>query len=321
MALNKQIWLPVVEEIMWPQNMFYDQSVDHTAIGAVFAKTVHVPNAGTFATPVLVNNTTWPLTAEQRTDYDLTYDANTFSNVPLYVNLIELYEFSYPKIVSIVKQMTSALENSVAQQAIYNWAYGLPAGSILQSTGTARPAVFSWQSGTRSGYTYTDFVAAMAILEIQNVPREDRQILVSAAGYQDLMNLGKYQYAFIEMGKLILSGQLNGATPAPSMIGRFLGCDVYLRGNFGVCYDYSVTSTTFVNSATTAAQAADFVLIWQKSKVAQWKGSMANGGIELFEQSKNPFYQADVISAAIRHGSTRIRYDNYGVVQLVEAIA
>lgn len=289
MALNKQIWLPVVEEIMWPQNMFYDQSVDHTSIGAVFANTVHVPNAGTFTTPVLINNTTWPLTAEQRTDFDLTYPANTFSNVPLYVNLIELYEFTYPKIVSIVKQMTSALENTVAQQAIYNWAYGLPAGSKLGSTGSARAVVFPWQSGTRNAYQYTDFVAAMSILEIQNVPREDRVILVSAAGYSDLMNLGKYQYAFIEMGKLIQSGQLNGAAPAPSMIGRFLGCDVYLRGNFNVAYDYTLSATTFVdNTGMTAATACDFVLIWQKSKVAQWKGSMANGGIELFEQPRNP---------------------------------
>ena len=331
MALNQEKWYPICEEVMWANNDFYMFSRDDTSVGAVFANKIHVPNAGAFTNPVHVDNMTWPLTAYQRTDIDNTYDAHTFSTDPEFVNLVEVYEFNYPKIVSIVTQMTNALNDMVGQYAIFNWVYGLPMSSILQSTGVARNVVFGWQSGTRNSYQYTDFVAGMAMLELQNVPRKDRAILVSAAGYSDLMNLGKYQYAFIELGKLIQSGQLNGETASPSLIGKFLGADVYLRGNFGVCFNnQSATGSTyasgvseFIDTGTTAASASDFCLIWQKSKVCQWRGTKNNSGIQIFERLADPFYNSDIMSAVIRHGSARVRAnnDNYGVIQLVEAIA
>jgi hypothetical protein len=321
MALNKDLWSLIVEEKMWPNNEFYDFSVDHTGMGAVFANKVHVPNAGTFATSVIVNNTNWPLSAEQRTDDDLTYNANTFHSSPKYVNLVELYEYTYPKVLSLVTQMTNELKDKVGQYAIYNWSVGLTTGSTTQigglvaSTGTARPAGLPYQTGNRLATKYEDFVAAHQKLNAQNVSLTDRGMLVSSQGLSDLQNLGKYQYAFIQLGRIIEDGT----------IGTFLGAKVFMRGTFGVNFTTNPTGATsltgifeFTTSATTAATANDFCLIWQKDKVAQWKGSMSNGGIELFEQPRNPFYQADVISATIRHGSTRIRKDNYGVVAIVE---
>ncbi|MEI6850158.1 MAG: hypothetical protein WCK29_03895 [archaeon] len=308
MSLNKELWLKTIEEIIYPENNFYNQSVDHTAQGAIFGKTVHIPNAGAFTTAVVTDPTVFPLTAEQRTDNDLTYNLHTYANVPLFVNFTEMHELSYDKVKSLVYQMTNNIEDKIANKTIFTWVNGLPSTSLVKGTGATRSGGNSYQTGNRSSLAFEDVVGAHKILDQQNVPRNGRKMLVSAQGYGDLMNMTKYNYAFIQLGTILEDGK----------VGTLLGADVYMRGTYNVAYNTSSATFSEVTTATSSAILSDFSIIWHPDFVSQCKGSIGNSGIQLFERANDPLYLSDVVSCAVRHGSSRVRYDNYGVVAIYE---
>ena len=110
MALQKEIWLNSIVELLFASNTFAARSVNHSAF--VTDKTVHVPNAGS-APGVVKNRSTFPGTASQRTDYDLTYDINEYSTDPIHLQYSEEVELSYNKRESILKQMKAALAEAV----------------------------------------------------------------------------------------------------------------------------------------------------------------------------------------------------------------
>ena len=318
MALNKELWIKAIEEVLWPDNAFYNYSVDHTAIGALNVKTVHIPNAGQFNGNVIVDPTVFPLTAQQRIDNDLTYDVHTFVSQPFYVNPEEQYELSYPKLQSIVYQMMKTLDDSISNVALYDWVYNLPSTSLIPTSGTTRAAGNSYQTGNRLSLDFPQVLAAHKILDQQNIPRSGRKMLVSGQLFADVLNMTKYEHAFIQMGDILETG----------VVGKLLGADVIMRGTYNV--DYEVSANTFEifdpnqltgATASNPAQAADFCMIWHPDYISQCKGSMSNAGIQLFEWANSPLFLGDVVSALIRHGSSRLRYDNKGVVAIYETVA
>ena len=310
MALQREIWLKQIEEVLWAENKFYSASIDFTSLGVIMNKTVHVQNAGIFGSNVLVDNTTYPMNVNQRTDTELTFDIHSFSHEPFFVKYLDQVQLSPLMLTSVVNQMVKSLENSISETAILNWSYGLPAGSILASTGTTRPAGNSYQSGNRKAFDFVDFMNAKKLLDQQNVPTNGRKILVSAQGYADILNLTKYEHALIKMGEILDSGA----------VAQFLGCEVFMRGGLGVYFDTSAATFKAVTTGATAATASDFFLMWHPDYVGQCKGSVANSGIQIFEQAANPIYQADLISAVVLHGSTRVRYDDKGIVACYETV-
>jgi hypothetical protein len=305
MALNTEIWIKSIQETLFPDNAFYKASVNHTEY--VNNKTVHVPNSGDLGN-VLVDNTSYPQTALQRTDTEVTYSMNEFKMPPYFVSTLDQAELSYEKMSSITRQMASKIEDAVANKVVYNWTLGLPAASKVVTTGSARAANLSFQTGTRKALTFADVLNIQKKLNQQNVPNGGRKLLVSAGFYADLVQISQFQNVDSLMAGILTNGAL----------GRIAGFDVYVRGEYNVYYDASGTTSEVTTS--TGATFNDIAIAWHPDFVGTAMGTPSNGGIKFFLENGSATYYSDLVSAYTRHGSKRLRTDDKGVILVYEGV-
>lgn len=308
MALNKEFWLTEIQNEIFADNMFYSFAVDHSQY--VTNKTVHVPNVNTQITVLTDDTSTFPALAQTRTDTELTYNMSEFKTLPFTVKNVDEAEFSYDKKRSILDQMNGALIDAVSNKTIYNWSYNLPAASKIKTSGAGRAGYLSFQTGSRSGVTFNDFVNAMQVLDSQNVPVSGRKILISSGLLADVR---KYLVASAIYAEPIVTKIVNDGS-----IGTIVGADVYIRSGNQVYFNPS--GSTLEVTTSTGATFSDFILIWHPQFVSKAYGTKANAGIQLFEAT-SPLHWGDIWSALVRSGSSRLRSDNKGVAIIYEATA
>ena len=106
MALQKEIWINDIQDVLYQGAEFVTFGTDHSAW--VSNKVVHVPQSG--AIPAVVQNrTTLPATIAQRTDTELTYNLNSYTTDPTLVQDIDELQTSYAKRSSVMGQQISKL--------------------------------------------------------------------------------------------------------------------------------------------------------------------------------------------------------------------
>lgn len=304
MALQKEMWVADLAENLFPANAFYKNSIDDSAW--VEGKKVHVPQAGSPPT-VLTNNTSWPLTATQRTDTDLEYTIDEFSTEPTHLQHSEEVELSYDKRASILLNHRSVLETKFAVKMARNWA-PTTAAQYVSTSGAARAAHVAGQTGNRNALVYADLVKAQAILNAQDVPMDGRYMLIDAYLYADLQNISEFK-TIEALGKDVIT---NGA------VGRVAGFDIFVRST---ALRYDNAGTPALTAEGSAVDITDNLaaLCWHKDFVRRAEGSVANGGVMIFENTDDALYQGDVFSALIRGGGRKNYTNGRGVVAIIEA--
>lgn len=294
MALQRQIWLNSIVELLFASNTFAARSIDHSAF--VTNKTVHVPNAGS-APSVTKNRSVFPASASQRTDYDLTYDINEYSTNPVHIQNAEQVELSYNKRESVLKQMKSALADSVHIDLALSW---VPSGyAKVGTSGAATPSHLATTTGNRQAMTKADVLAVKNLFDLDDVPQEGRCILLDAVMYNQLLaSLSESEAA-----------AFNASVDAQrGVVGKLYGFDFYMRSTvFRV-----VAAGTSMSSRAGATDSAAG-LAWQEDCV-----SRALGNHELFENEKDALYYGDVMSALVRAGGKYIRNDKKGVAVIYQ---
>ena len=294
MALQKQVWLSSIVELLFASNTFAARSIDHSAF--VTNKTVHVPNAGS-APSVTKNRSVFPATASQRTDYDLTYDINEYSTDPVHIQNAEQVELSYNKRESVLKQMKSALADNVHIDLALSW---VPSGyAKVGTSGAATPAHLATATGNRQAMTKADVLAVKNLFDLDDVPQEGRCILLDAVMYNQLLaSLSESEAA-----------AFNASVDAQrGIVGRLYGFDFYMRSTV---FRVVAAGTSMASSAGATDSAAG--LAWQEDCV-----SRALGNHELFENEKDALYYGDVMSALVRAGGKYIRNDKKGVAVIYQ---
>lgn len=294
MALQRQIWLNSIVELLFASNTFAARSIDHSAF--VTNKTVHVPNAGS-APSVTKNRSVFPASASQRTDYDLTYDINEYSTNPVHIQNAEQVELSYNKRESVLKQMKSALADSVHIDLALSW---VPSGyAKVGTSGAATPSHLATTTGNRQAMTKADVLAVKNLFDLDDVPQEGRCILLDAVMYNQLLaSLSESEAA-----------AFNASVDAQrGVVGRLYGFDFYMRSTV---FRVVAAGTSMPSSAGATDSAAG--LAWQEDCV-----SRALGNHELFENEKDALYYGDVMSALVRAGGKYIRNDKKGVAVIYQ---
>lgn len=295
MALQKEIWLNSIVELLFADNTFAARSTDHSEF--VTDKTVHVPNAGS-APGVTKNRNTFPATATQRTDYDLNYDINEYSTDPIHIQDKERVELSYNKRESILKQMKSALADSVHADLVASW---IPTDyAKVATSGSAAAAHMSSATGNRLAMTEADVLAVKNRFDLDDIPQEGRCMLLDAVMYNQLLEslTGSEAMAF-----------LNSADAQRGVLGKLYGFEFYMRSTV-LRVNAAGTSINPTAAATTSAAG----LAWQEDCV-----SRAMGENELFENEGDALYYGDVLSALVRAGGSYIRKDKKGVCVIYQA--
>lgn len=294
MALQKEIWLNSIVELLFADNTFAARSINHSAF--VNNKTVHVPNAGS-APAVTKNRSVFPATASQRTDADLTYDIAEYSTAPVHLQHSEEVELSYNKRESILKQMKAALADSVHADIVVAW---IPSGyAKVGTSGAAVPAHMSSATGNRKAMTKADVLEVKNLFDIDDVPQNGRCMLLDAVMYNQLMA------SLSESEAIAFNASVNAQK---GVLGNLYGFDFYMRSTV-LRVNAAGTSINPTAAATTSAAG----IAWQEDCV-----SRAEGQHEIFEDDGNPLFYGDVMSALVRAGGHYIRNDKKGVAVIYQ---
>ncbi len=294
MALQTQIWINSIVELLFADNTFAARSIDHSAF--VTDKTVHVPNAGS-APSVVKNRSVFPATAAQREDYDLTYDINEYSTDPVHIQDAERVELSYNKRESVLKQMKSALADKAHIDLALSW---VPSGyAKVGTSGAAAPAHMPSSTGNRQAMTKADVLAVKNLFDLDDIPQTGRCMLLDAVMYNQLVA------SLSESEANAFNASVNAQR---GILGRLYGFDFYMRSSV---FRVAANGASMASSASATTSAAG--LAWQEDCV-----SRAMGNHELFENEKDALYYGTVMSALVRAGGSSIRNDKKGVVVIYQ---
>lgn len=299
MGIQKEVWATDIAQNLYPNNTFLVQSRNDNAF--VEGKKVYLPQSGS-APGVVVNRTTLPATGSQRTDTTTDYDLDSFTTDPTTIRNIEEIEVSYDKRMSVLEDHIGALNTQIAYRTATLWA-PVTASRIVRTTGANRVAMAPGATGNRKKITLADILSVKRILDADDVPSEDRFMLIPAEMYNDLL----------EISDVLTSDKMGTANLPSGAVGRIYGFSIYMRS----------TALIFTNAATPAVRPLGYTpaitdnaaaLFWHKNYVRR-----ALGDVTIFSNENDATYYGSVFSAEVRAGGRRARADEKGVVVLVEA--
>lgn len=266
---------------------------------------VELPHAG--ADPAIaIDRSSFPGTIAQRTDAATQYILEEISTDPTHLQFSEELIVNYAKRQSITSQHSNVIKDTKGDRCTYGWAAGaVGAGKVVESTGTATRASDARGSTltTVKVVVKADILSIKSILDKDNVPQENRKLLVPPSMHNDLLLLDE----FTRMDAYGTSNIPDG------FVGRVFGFDVMVRSH--VTSHATTTLAIKDPAAATATTDQAGAIAWHPGFVRR-----ANGSIKVFMNIDDPAYYGSIFSAAVRFGSLIARNDDVGIVQLIEGV-
>jgi hypothetical protein len=310
MAVQKELWLPLIEENMfaaWERlSMLATDDDIYVNSGVGRAKKVYIPQAGAAGT-LLIDPSVYPLTVSERADTTLDYTLEHLVMPPIRLGNFDTSLLTYDKMKSILNDHTGTIGEAQLYKAFIKWYIGKRTGKFVETSGTTA-AVSAATGSTQSCKVIlpADVIKAAEILDTQKVPDDGQRFLVLSAQmfYQLLSAITAVSsnISIIEKDGLVMLNQ------------PYYGFNIV---KFPQVINV-VTSTYAVRAlghagATTDRQAG---LAFHKSMV-----SVAKGDFNLFVDEGSATMLGDVVSAEAYIGGLYRRADFVGVVPIVQADA
>ena len=300
MGLNVEIWEKDIEGVLIEKNPWLDDvhsADEHVINGAI----VHIPQSAG-GTNVEKNRQNLPAPIRRRRDTDVVYPLDEFTTDPVHIPNADQYELSYSKRDSVIGEDKEFLANAVAEEALFIYANGLPAGSILETSGAAATATAEGATGTRKAASRTDL-------------QKMRSKLVK----QKKWNEGN-MYALIPtdmLAQMFPANDIVTATYAQNLTeeerreGIVYKCEGFKIRERSSVLRYAADGTLKDQEALGEATDNEGALFWEKRSLERAKGT-----IKMFSDEGNPTMYGDIYSFLVRFGGRRRREDNKGVVVL-----
>lgn len=119
MALEKQIWIDQLMNNFYPDYSFLNFAKDFTA----FVEYDKINMAEVGVDPkVLVNNTTYPIAVEERTDTPISIELDLYETINTLVRKPEAVELSYDKLESVIYGHRQSLQTKAGMKAAHAFA-------------------------------------------------------------------------------------------------------------------------------------------------------------------------------------------------------
>jgi hypothetical protein len=307
MALIKEIWVSDVQEALNRNADFLPYSVDHSAYIAF--GTVHVPQSGSNPT-VVKNPATFPLSINERTDTDRTYSLNQFALEPVLITNLDELQISYDKRQSVLGQQISTLTQRIGDEVAISWS-ATGAANIVGTTGSAvATSLAPGATGTRKAVTLADIAALANKLDKDNVPRQNRKLLMSTDMFWELFQISD-----------VIRASYNGFQNQPNVLANGIvamlyGFEIMMRPVVSV-YANSTTSPKAFGAATATTDNLACIA-FHSTTVARALGSMT----PLYDSGSNgngkPEYLGSIFNMEVMLGSAILRADMKGVAALVQ---
>jgi hypothetical protein len=268
-------------------------------------KVVHIPQSGG-ATSVVKNRTSLPATVTKRADTDVTYALDEFTTDPRLIPNADTVELSYDKRDSVTGEDKKALSDTVAEEALYVWAYGLPAAAIINTSGTVTtPASSEGATGNRISATRTDLQTMRTLLVKQKKWSEGnmRALIPSSMLAQ--------MFPANDVVTATYASTLSEKERREGIVYKAYGWNILERGSV---LRYSVDGVLRAQGAIGEAEDNEGALFWEKNSLER-----ALGEIKMFQNQGDPTYFGDIYSFLVRFGGRRRRSDNKGVAVLMQS--
>lgn len=307
MALIKEVWVADVQEALNRNADFLPYSTDDSAYIAF--GTVHIPQSG--ANPTVVKNpATFPLIISERTDADRTYALNQFALQPTLITNLDELQISYDKRQSVLGQQITTLTQRIGDEVAISWT-ATGATNQVATTGTATgSALAPGATGTRKDVTLLDIANMAKKLDLDNVPRGNRVMLMSSDMFWQLMGISDVLRAsyngFQNQGNVMQTGT----------VAQLFGFNVMMRPVVSVFANTVTTPKAFGAATATTDNLA--CIAFHSTTVRRALGAMN----PLYDAGSNgngkPEYLGSIFNMEVMLGSTIGRTDMKGVVALVQ---
>jgi hypothetical protein len=299
-------FLPYIEGKLFKVNPFLNGAVNHDQY-VLGGKVVHIPQAGAPST-VVKNRNSYPGTAVQRTDSDITYTLDNYTTDPRHITFSNLADIVYDKIDSVIGEDMNELVQVVADDLLIKWAAALPQTSIELTTGAATGAYnVSGATGNRKLFTEADL--RRAALKIRNQNKRGQLYCQLSSNMHDQLIESLSQNAARDFSRAY--DEKNG------IIGKLHGVIFYEpRSSVVVFDDDSGDQVVNALGAAETTTANDAGLLWTHDSVCRGMGEA-----KLFSNTDDPEWYGDIYSTYLRMGGRRMRADNKGIVALVQDAA
>ena len=188
-GVNKEIWLSSLMENFYRMGSFLQNVVDWSAW--VEYNTLNFADAGGDPN-VLINNSSYPIATNQRTDTALTIALDTYDTENTRVRNTEEIEAAYDKLDSVIRQHRNALRQKCHDKAIH--AYGPASDSadtpVILTTGASAAGHLSAMSitGTFNKFAIKDIANLKAKFDLNDWPVEGRCLVLHPLHQMDIIN-------------------------------------------------------------------------------------------------------------------------------------
>lgn len=298
MALNKEVWQSSIIDNLFPDDSFAAKSVDDSAF--IDNKSVHIPNAGA-PSGVQTNRVQKPASIKQRTDNDLVYSMDELTTDPIYIPNIETVQYSYNKRESVISNDRRALQVAAHDNLLKRWGTAAEGNIVLTTGGEVDAHTSATAAGKRKSITRNDVYALMTKFDANDVPQQDRYLLLDAYMYSqllaDLTNADKQAF-------------FASANAQKGVLGELAGFQILKRSRV-LRLNASNKVLDWSSEAVAGELACGFA--WQKESV-----SRALGNFKMFSDLDSPTYYGDIYSFLIMTGGACRRYDKKGVALIIE---
>lgn len=300
MAIQKEIWMASIVEGLFANNSFMSKAFNADEF-VTNGKKVHIPNAGA-ASGVVKNRSSFPATVNAREDIDLDFDLDEYTTNPIRIPEAEKVELSYNKRESVVRNDRAALIDAAANDFTYKWS---PAStSSIRTTGSAVAAHTASATGYRKAFTKHDVKSAMDNFNANDVPQEDRYMLIDAIMYGQLMDSLTTQEA------MAFHSQVDVAN---GVLGKLYTFNIMMRSKAGR-YTTGLVAKAWTSAGAATDNAA--ALAWHVNSVCR-----ALGEVKPFESVDDPTYYGDIYSFLVRAGGRPMRNDVKGLLAIIQDTA
>lgn len=179
-TLNKQVWLKQIMEKFYPDASFLNYAKDMTAY--VENDKINLADCG-FDPEVLVNNITYPIAIEQRTDIPLEITLDLFETTNTLVRFPDAVELSYDKLESVIYGHRMSLMAKTGAKAAHAYS---------PSTNTVNtPIILTTGDNNGEGFKSLvpkDILKLKKAYDKLNIPYDKRFLVLCPDHIEDLIN-------------------------------------------------------------------------------------------------------------------------------------
>lgn len=302
LGITLEVWANYIIERFYKDNAFLRFVYDDSSY-VLQGRVVYIPQAG--AKPgTTKNRSSFPATATRRTDSVISYALDEFTTDPTHIPNIDKIHLSYDKQDSVLGDHMVVLDELVAESMLVAWAANATAFATTGGVNGGEVAPITGQTGNRKGLHHKDLAKLMVQMNVDNVPKEDRHILID-----DNM----YEFFYDSLSDNQQRGFSDYVDAKNGIVGKLHGFNIHTRSSVLLATAAGAAKAVGASVAATDKLSS---FAWHKNSIAA-----AIGDHKLFQDLNNPLYYGDIHSLLMMAGGRVRREDGKGVYMVVQGDA